>query len=274
MSRPAAVQREVFHHVRRNAARTRRHRLLGAGAPLFYDRPLHLVKGGGESGSGTARAGSISTPTTTCRTSAIAIPHVVEALADQAASAQPLHPLPGRADPRVCRGADRRPSRRGFHESRSACSGTEASELALRIARACTGNEGVIVTDFCYHGNSAVDRRALHGVRDRPRAGTPGSAPSKCRTAPTWTPDEAAADVERRHRLAGRGRHETRRDLLRHDLRDRRHAGGAGRLRRAGGGADARGRRALYRRRGAAGSRPHRAPACGGTSSTTRCRTS
>ncbi|MDE0388781.1 MAG: aspartate aminotransferase family protein, partial [Rhodospirillales bacterium] len=25
----------------------RRHRLLGAGAPLFYDRPLHLVKGEG-----------------------------------------------------------------------------------------------------------------------------------------------------------------------------------------------------------------------------------
>jgi 4-aminobutyrate aminotransferase-like enzyme len=35
------------------------------------------------------------------------------------------------------------------------CSGTEANELALRIAKACSGGTGVIVTDFCYHGNSS-----------------------------------------------------------------------------------------------------------------------
>jgi 4-aminobutyrate aminotransferase-like enzyme len=36
------------------------------------------------------------------------------------------------------------------------CSGTEANELALRIAKACTGGQGIIVTDFCYHGNSST----------------------------------------------------------------------------------------------------------------------
>lgn len=36
------------------------------------------------------------------------------------------------------------------------CSGTEAGERAPGIARACTGNDGGIVTDFRYHGNSAT----------------------------------------------------------------------------------------------------------------------
>ena len=34
------------------------------------------------------------------------------------------------------------------------CTGSEANELALRIARACTGGSGLIVTDYAYHGNT------------------------------------------------------------------------------------------------------------------------
>ena len=34
------------------------------------------------------------------------------------------------------------------------CTGSEANELALRIARSATRARGVIVTDFAYHGNS------------------------------------------------------------------------------------------------------------------------
>lgn len=34
------------------------------------------------------------------------------------------------------------------------CTGTEANELALRIARSCTGGTGIVVTEFAYHGNS------------------------------------------------------------------------------------------------------------------------
>jgi 4-aminobutyrate aminotransferase-like enzyme len=40
------------------------------------------------------------------------------------------------------------------------CTGSEANELALRIARFATGNEGVIVTSFAYHGNT----RAIHEI--------------------------------------------------------------------------------------------------------------
>ena len=45
------------------------------------------------------------------------------------------------------------------------CSGTEANELALRMARFGTGNTGIIVSDFSYHGNSATLGIADHRVR-------------------------------------------------------------------------------------------------------------
>jgi 4-aminobutyrate aminotransferase-like enzyme len=34
------------------------------------------------------------------------------------------------------------------------CTGTEANELAMRLARACTGGTGMIITPHAYHGNS------------------------------------------------------------------------------------------------------------------------
>ena len=36
------------------------------------------------------------------------------------------------------------------------CTGTEANDLAVQIARVVTGNEGVIVTERSYHGNSEL----------------------------------------------------------------------------------------------------------------------
>lgn len=36
------------------------------------------------------------------------------------------------------------------------CTGSESNELAMRIARECTGNQGIISTAFAYHGNTAA----------------------------------------------------------------------------------------------------------------------
>ncbi|MFK7765216.1 MAG: aspartate aminotransferase family protein [Roseobacter sp.] len=36
------------------------------------------------------------------------------------------------------------------------CSGSEANDLALRVARAATGHSGVVVTEAAYHGNTAL----------------------------------------------------------------------------------------------------------------------
>ncbi|MCH7536107.1 MAG: aminotransferase class III-fold pyridoxal phosphate-dependent enzyme [Bacteroidetes bacterium] len=51
------------------------------------------------------------------------------------------------------------------------CSGTEANELALRLARNYTSNQGVIVTDCAYHGHS----QAIYEIstRDVPKAKLP-----------------------------------------------------------------------------------------------------
>ena len=46
------------------------------------------------------------------------------------------------------------------------CSGTEASEVALLMARAATGGRGIICTDACYHGNSTEVRRLANARRD------------------------------------------------------------------------------------------------------------
>ncbi len=132
----------------------RRHRLLGAGAPLFYERPLHLVRGEGvrvwdSDGRCYLDAYNNVPHVGHCH------PHVVEALATQAKT---LNLSTRYLDERILDYADMLTAT--FDESLArvalCCSGTEASELALRIARACTGNDGVIVTDFCYHGNSAT----------------------------------------------------------------------------------------------------------------------
>ncbi len=36
------------------------------------------------------------------------------------------------------------------------CTGTEANDLATRIARTITGREGMLVSEYSYHGNSTL----------------------------------------------------------------------------------------------------------------------
>jgi 4-aminobutyrate aminotransferase-like enzyme len=132
----------------------RRVRLLGAASPLFYRRPLHLVRGEGvwlfdaegrrylDAYNNVAHVGH-------CH------PHVVEALTRQAKTLNThtryLHAAIldyGEALTATFDGE--------LSMLHLCCSGTEANELALRIAKASSGATGIIVTDFCYHGNSAA----------------------------------------------------------------------------------------------------------------------
>ena len=132
----------------------RRNRLLGAASPLFYRRPLHLVRGEGvwmfdaegrrylDAYNNVANVGH-------CH------PHVVAALEKQAKTLNThtryLHEAILDYGEALTATFDDALSRLYL-----CCSGTEANELALRIAKACSAASGVIVTDFCYHGNSAT----------------------------------------------------------------------------------------------------------------------
>ncbi len=130
----------------------RRFSLLGTSSPLFYEKPLHLIKGEDvwlfdnegrrylDAYNNVAHVGH-------CH------PEVVSALTKQAKTLNThtryLHEEILNYGEKLIESFDSSLSMLNL-----CCSGTEANELALRIAKSNTGADGVIVTDFCYHGNS------------------------------------------------------------------------------------------------------------------------
>ena len=132
----------------------RRRRALGPAYRLFYERPVHLVRG-----EGVWLWDADGRKYLDCYNNVASVghchPHVVSALSRQAAALNThtryLHEnvvhyaerlgasLPG--DLSVCM---------------FVCTGTEASDLAFRIARTVTRNPGAIVTEDAYHGNSVT----------------------------------------------------------------------------------------------------------------------
>ena len=149
----------------------RRARLLGARAPLFYDEPLHIVRGEGVwlyDAAGRAYLDVYNNVPLVghCH------PDVVAALARQAATlnvhTRYLHETILDYGERLVARLDPSLSMVMF-----VCTGSEANDQALRIARLHTGGEGVICTNLTYHGNTtAVDEISplfYGGVASSPR---------------------------------------------------------------------------------------------------------
>ncbi|WP_374641724.1 aspartate aminotransferase family protein [Tabrizicola sp.] len=133
-----------------SALAERRGRALGPAYRLFYETPVHLVRGEGVhlyDRDGKAYLDTYNNVASVghCH------PRVVEAMARQAATlathTRYLHEG-------ILAYAERLlalfPA--GLAHVMFTCTGSEANDLALRIARACTGGTGVIVTDNAYHG--------------------------------------------------------------------------------------------------------------------------
>jgi 4-aminobutyrate aminotransferase-like enzyme len=132
----------------------RRFRVLGKHSPLFYDKPLQLVRGEGvwlydAAGKRYLDAYNNVPHVGHCH------PRVVDALCQQART---LNTHTRYLDEMVVNYAERLLAtfERSLTKVFFCCTGSEANELALRIARECTGNMGIIVTDFAYHGNTAA----------------------------------------------------------------------------------------------------------------------
>ncbi|MFI8482862.1 aspartate aminotransferase family protein [Pseudomonas sp. NPDC078700] len=130
----------------------RRHKVLGDQSPLFYDEPLHLVRGEGVwlydiNGKRYLDVYNNVPSVGHCH------PHVVAALSNQAAK---LNIHTRYLDEGIVAYAERLTAT--FADPLDAvmftCTGSEANELALRIARFASGGHGVIVSDYNYHGNS------------------------------------------------------------------------------------------------------------------------
>jgi len=132
----------------------RREALLGPNVAAFYNEPLHIVKGDGvwlwdADGRRYLDCYNNVPHVGHCH------PKVVEAIAVQAATLNThtryLHEgILDYVEKLVAR----------FDASLSAaimvCTGSEANDIALRMAQAATGHTGIIATDMTYHGNTAL----------------------------------------------------------------------------------------------------------------------
>lgn len=127
---------------------------MGDGAPMFYDEPLELVAGDGvwlDAADGTRYLDLYNNVPCVGH----ANPRVAEAVGRQVAT---LNVHSRYLHPNVIDYVERLVGLHhdGIEAAILACSGTEATELAIRLARGATGNHGIICTDATYHGNSSL----------------------------------------------------------------------------------------------------------------------
>lgn len=132
----------------------RRARLLGPNVSTFYDEPVHLVRG-----EGVWVWDADGTRYLDCYNNVPHVghchPRVVEAIARQAATLNThtryvhegildyLERLLSTFDAPIATGI-------------MTCTGSEANDIALRMAEAVTGKRGFIATDHTYHGNTTA----------------------------------------------------------------------------------------------------------------------
>lgn len=130
----------------------RRARLLGPNVPVFYDDPVHLVRG-----SGTRVWDKDGREFLDCYNNVPHVghchPRVVDAICQQAATLNThtryLHDLILDYVEALTATLDT-----SLSTMIMTCTGSEANDVALRMAQAATGKTGVIVTDATYHGNT------------------------------------------------------------------------------------------------------------------------
>ena len=132
----------------------RRARLMGPNVPTFYRSPVHIVRGQGvwlwdadgkkylDCYNNVAHVGH-------CH------PRVVAAIAAQAGTLNThtryLHDLVLDYIERLTGTLSH-----GISQAIMVCTGSEANDIAIRMAQAVTGKTGMIATDNTYHGNTAL----------------------------------------------------------------------------------------------------------------------
>lgn len=135
----------------------RRERLLGAGIATFYDDPVHIVRGEGVwlyDADGRRYLDLYNNVPCVGH----AHPHVVEAMQRQS---ETLNVHSRYLHEGILDYAEHLTSLHADHLTTAVftCSGTEANEVAVLMARAATGGRGLIYTQAAYHGNSTEVRK-------------------------------------------------------------------------------------------------------------------
>lgn len=130
----------------------RRTRLMGPNVPTFYRTPVHLVRGEGvwvwDAGSNRYLDCYNNVPHVGhCH------PRVVQAICAQAGT---LNTHTRYLHDGVLNYIERLTAtfNHGISQAIMTCTGSEANDIALRMAQAATGKTGIIATDATYHGNT------------------------------------------------------------------------------------------------------------------------
>ena len=132
----------------------RRGKLLGPNVRLFYDEPLHIV-----SGKGVWLTDAEGRKYLDCYNNVAHVghchPHVVEAICQQAAT---LNTHTRYLHEGILNYVERLMATftSDITSAIMVCTGSEANDIALRMAEAVTGKTGIIATNHTYHGNTAA----------------------------------------------------------------------------------------------------------------------
>lgn len=176
----------------------RRQRLLGKAYRLFYEQPVHIVSGEGvwlydSDGKRYLDVYNNVPHVGHCH------PHVVDAISRQAkilnTHTRYLHDMVLDYAEKL---TDKFPA--SLDIAMFACTGTEANELALRLARAKTGASGMIVTEHAYHGTSwAIAQITTCYETSEKRGDNIVTVPTPCDYRGLYANDAHAADSYAAH---------------------------------------------------------------------------
>jgi 4-aminobutyrate aminotransferase-like enzyme len=172
----------------------RRARAMGPNVPTFYDRPVHLVRGEGvwlwdADGKRYLDCYNNVPHVGHCH------PKVVEAICRQSAT---LNTHTRYLHEGVVSYIERLSTlfRHDLSQAIMVCTGSEANDIALRMAQAATGKTGIIATDNTYHGNTVATSQL--STRRPPiggRAGNVRLVPAPDSLAPVGGSREGQADA-------------------------------------------------------------------------------
>lgn len=173
-----------------------RGQVLGPAYRLFYERPVHLVRGEGAhlvDADGVRYLDAYNNVASVGHSH----PHVVDAVATQLATLNThtryVHPSITDYSTRLLATL---PS--AIDQVMYTCTGSEANDLALRVAEMYTGATGVIVTRDAYHGNTAAVAAISPSLGGLAAVGPNVrlvDAPDGYRTESSTLPARFAADV-------------------------------------------------------------------------------
>lgn len=132
----------------------KREKLLGPNVRLFYDEPVHIV-----SGKGVWLTDATGKQFLDCYNNVPHVghchPHVVDAICKQAST---LNTHTRYLHEGILNYVERLMAtfKGNITSAIMVCTGSEANDIALRMAQAITGKTGIIATNHTYHGNTAA----------------------------------------------------------------------------------------------------------------------